>query len=937
MIVELFPFQKTALATLRKHCAAAQRGYHADDGSQIVSFTAPTGSGKTIIMSALIEDILFGNETFVEQPDAIFVWLSDSPELNQQSRDKIDTKADKIRLDQCVTITEEAFDHEYLEEGHIYFLNTQKLGKASNLVKHSDNRQFTIWETIANTVRDKSEKLYFIIDEAHRGAKVREAGRATSIMQKFIFGSVEEGLPAMPVVIGMSATSQRFNQLAKNTTSTTRSTVIEPNDVRKSGLLKDRVIITYSTDASEQKDMAVLQAATDEWMDKCNHWETFCREQHHWMIKPIFVVQVLNGTGSSLSETNLDDCLQKIEQRSGLTFVKGEVVHAFGDASKTLTINGLEVPYEEPSKIADNKQIKIVFFKETLSTGWDCPRAETMMSFRRYSDATAIAQLLGRMVRTPAQQHINVDDTLNDVRLFLPHFDAETVDKIVDELQRSEGGELPTEIIEDEFERGNYTVATTRPKVVYVKPKKKSSDPLIPGLVEYEPIENKKSDITVQSPTQSYTKTKITITENETKREIIPEKPNIKIDPIEGKPVVAHEEEVKQQEMDLEFVAIDRPKIVEFINSLALKNYLIRSYQQHSYLMSLFNLATFLITSGLNVMAKREIEDEIVEKIHDYVLLLKSSGKYAKAKEDILNFEMLSKVYDAFGEEIKKDAMKSLFAESDVDIDRQLRIAEKRLGDDGISNAYGRKYDDIDNQIAYKVDVLLYASDEECLKELQEYAKKRFHTLNDKYRSKTVSLNDTLRNKYRNIVRDSSDVSNVPFILSENLMLPHHSDGTVFYDHLFVNELGEIKIRLNGWELAVIEEEQKSEEFRCWYKNPTKGSNSLSIAYDYKGTKRSFYPDFLIVRKENGGDYILDILEPHDPTRDDNVGKAKALAQYASDNPVIGRAQLIRMSDGVAGKTLKRLDFAASSELREKVKLIITNEDLDKLFVVFGE
>ena len=136
---------------------------------QVVSFTAPTGSGKTIIMTTLIEDILFGTDQIVEQPEAIFVWLSDSPQLNAQSKDKIDVKADKIRFGQCVTIEEESFDMETLEEGHIYFLNTQKLGKKGKLSKAGDGRTWTIWETLENTAKQKADHLYFIIDEAHRG------------------------------------------------------------------------------------------------------------------------------------------------------------------------------------------------------------------------------------------------------------------------------------------------------------------------------------------------------------------------------------------------------------------------------------------------------------------------------------------------------------------------------------------------------------------------------------------------------------------------------------------------------------------------------------------------------------------------------------------------------------------------------------------------
>ena len=144
MKVELFPFQKKATIDLRVKVAEALGSYHRTHTPQVVSLQAPTGAGKTIIMASLIEDIYFGTDHYAEQPEAIFVWLSDSPALNEQSKQKIDLKADKIRFGQCVTIEDESFDQEMLENGHIYFLNTQKLGKAGNLGKHSDTRQYTI-------------------------------------------------------------------------------------------------------------------------------------------------------------------------------------------------------------------------------------------------------------------------------------------------------------------------------------------------------------------------------------------------------------------------------------------------------------------------------------------------------------------------------------------------------------------------------------------------------------------------------------------------------------------------------------------------------------------------------------------------------------------------------------------------------------------------
>ncbi len=927
MIDELITFQKRALSQLRDHCAAAHNEYRNTHQNQVVSFTAPTGSGKTIIMSALIEEILCGNDKYVEQPDAIFVWLSDSPELNLQSKEKIDTKADRIKMTQCVVISDDSFDREYLEEGHIYFLNTQKLSRASNLTQHSDNRQYTIWETLANTIHEKADKLYFIIDEAHRGMKGNEAGRATTIMQKFIIGSEKDGMPQVPVVIGMSATIERFNQLVKNSTATNRPVRVSPDEVRSSGLLKDRVIIYYPKEANDQKDIAVLQAATDEWMDKCLHWETFCREQHHWMVKPVFVVQVLNGSGGNITETDLNDCLAKIEERAGYKFEKGEVVHAFGDTKGVIEINGLEIPYEEPSKIQDNKQVKVVFFKETLSTGWDCPRAETMMSFRRYVDSTAIAQLLGRMVRTPIRQRILVDDMLNDVQLFLPHFDSEKVQKVVDELQGEEGGELPTDVIGEEIERGAYVTLTVKP--VHRRPQAKTSPG--PTLFDNVPEDNSQQQVQVQPQSQSQFQTQ---SQQQTSRQnIIPKQYPTQEEKNDGNDL-----QENMPTIEFEYGDIDRQKILDFINDLALPTYQIRSFQMNDYLKSLFNLSNFLLTSGLDVHINEQVKDAIVERIHNYIQHLKSSGKYTAAKENVLNFEMLAKVYDAFGEQIKQDPIKNMFSESDIDVDRQLRVAEKKLGNEGISQAYGKKYDNPDNQNIYKVDVILFVSDEDQMKQLHDFAKDIFHKLNDKYRHKTTRLSDTLKTQYRNIVRDSEEISNIPFYLSENIAFHNDENGDEYTDHLFVEEMtGKVKIKLNGWEKKVIESEQKRDDFRCWYRNPTRGSESLALYYNYKGMFKAFYPDFLVIRKENGGDYLIDILEPHDQTRDDNVGKAKALAQYATENPEISRAQLIRVYKTATGEVLKRLDFAAHSQLRTKVASIITNDDLDKLFEQFGE
>ena len=202
----------------------------------------------------------------------------------------------------------------------------------------------------------------------------------------------------MPVVIGMSATAARFNELIGNTNSTLYKCVTTADEVRSSGLLKDRIVITYPDDPTRNNDMVLLEAATEEWDKKCRHWKQYCSEQKSARVDPVFIIQVCPGSGKRISETNLDDVIAKVEEKLGGRFSDGEVVHCFGSET-TLNINGLVIPHVNASEIVDNHKIKVVLFKEALSTGWDCPRAETMMSFRRAADATYIAQLLGRIDR----------------------------------------------------------------------------------------------------------------------------------------------------------------------------------------------------------------------------------------------------------------------------------------------------------------------------------------------------------------------------------------------------------------------------------------------------------------------------------------------------------------------------------------------------------
>ena len=435
MKVGLFDFQEEMLAELRAKLMAARLSASVAN-PQSVSFSAPTGAGKTIVMTALFEDIFFGEPEFDAQPDAAILWISDIPELNEQTRLKIEGKSDRIRVRQLVTI-DASFDAERLEGGYIYFMNTQKLGSEKLLTRKGDGRQYTIWETLTNTAKSSPDRFYVVIDEAHRGMRSGKAAeKAQTILQRFLLGSPDDGLCCMPLVIGVSATPQRFERLLSSTTNTVHKVYIKTEDVRESGLLKDRILIHYP-DSASQVEMALLAEAANRWQVIEKRWAGYCQIQDEAVVYPILVVQVEDGTDKLRTKTDLSACLATVESAIGRRLREGEVAHTFNDIGN-LDVGGRLVRRIEASRIEEERNIGVVLFKMSLSTGWDCPRAEVMMSFRRAQDHTYISQLLGRMVRTPLARRVEADSALNDVHLFLPHYDHDTVESVIKDLKNVE-------------------------------------------------------------------------------------------------------------------------------------------------------------------------------------------------------------------------------------------------------------------------------------------------------------------------------------------------------------------------------------------------------------------------------------------------------------------------------------------------------------------
>ena len=181
-------------------------------------------------------------------------------------------------------------------------------------------------------------------------------------------------------------------------------------------------------------------------------WAAYCASQHETqVVHPILLVQVEDGGKGRTSATDLDQLVSVLREETGGLNV-AELAHAFQEGTPVLLSDKTAVRYLAPSAIDADPYVKVVLFKTSLNTGWDCPRAEVMMSFRRAKDATYIAQLVGRMVRTPLARQIEQDDVLNSVSLLLPNFDADELDKVIRYLT-DPGNDVPPTVVENVRQR----------------------------------------------------------------------------------------------------------------------------------------------------------------------------------------------------------------------------------------------------------------------------------------------------------------------------------------------------------------------------------------------------------------------------------------------------------------------------------------------------
>ena len=283
---------------------------------------------------------------------------------------------------------------------------------------------------LANTIADEHLTLYLILDEAHRGMKPPSTGdraEKATIVQRLVNGA--NGVPPGADRVGDlrhgRALQRRDGQGREPDQLLSRGG--RPDAGAGIGFAQGRHPARLSLAEAGRFDTVLLARATKK--GETSHRAVACLRAAGRRSR--------GGGGAALGRAGAKQAVgptppvgvRRPSGRPGRNS-SGTQWRTCSANTPRLTSEGSTVPHVGPETVQDRTHVRVLFAKDAISTGWDCPRAEVLVSFRPARDDTHITQLLGRMVRTPLARRVPGNDLLNSVECVLPHFDRSTAARV---------------------------------------------------------------------------------------------------------------------------------------------------------------------------------------------------------------------------------------------------------------------------------------------------------------------------------------------------------------------------------------------------------------------------------------------------------------------------------------------------------------------------
>jgi len=374
----LFEYQEKAVEGLFGYAEDALDIYKVknDKGkktdTQTIHFTSPTGSGKTIMAFVLMDELMKVYDNLV------FVWIAPNT-LHTQSLDKFDKLIDTT-LSELNPIDSDGIESDnVLKANDVLCLNWSSLDKKSNtLIKENESGKYI--DNIMHLTREDDKIIIALIDESHI-ASSNDTTKAYRFL-KSLNPTVKIEITATPKEIGLGD----------------EQVLVPREDVVEAGVIKKQFIFNAFEDDNIDNSKLVRYA-----YDKLQEITKKYDEYTNGKIIPLMIIQIENEKTDDFNRVKNE--MERYLTDIGIN-VSSEVAYYLSedkDKSENLAEN--------------NNPIQIVFTKTAIATGWDCPRASVLLTFRKSNDDKFKTQVLGRINRMPELKHYG-EELLDNAYVF---------------------------------------------------------------------------------------------------------------------------------------------------------------------------------------------------------------------------------------------------------------------------------------------------------------------------------------------------------------------------------------------------------------------------------------------------------------------------------------------------------------------------------------
>ena len=368
MMIDLRDYQKKAVENLKEKVQNALRSAN----SEIVIFQSPTGSGKTVMVSEMLKQLVKENHKRYS-----FIWVS-VRQLHEQSKEKLEKYYEDDRLIQCSYF--EDLEDKQIGENEILFLNWHSINKKDINIYVKDNEQDNNLNSIVQNTKEEGREIVLVIDESHHTAKSEKSKELIETI-------------GPTVTIEVSATPKQKD-------IATEFEIVRLADVKAEEMIKSEISVNPEfldiKLGTKDSDTIVIEQALKKREELKKQFEKEGKD-----INPLVLIQLPDQKSNLISKK--EEVLKILKEEFKITEENGKLAVWLSE-DKTDNLANID---------KNNDTAEVLVFKQAIALGWDCPRAQILVIFRESKSFTFTIQTIGRIMRMPELKYYPDHEELN--------------------------------------------------------------------------------------------------------------------------------------------------------------------------------------------------------------------------------------------------------------------------------------------------------------------------------------------------------------------------------------------------------------------------------------------------------------------------------------------------------------------------------------------